>query len=364
MKRFSVRLLLAPVFLSGALMLSACPSAVCCDLPPEPILKQELLTNFADAVAVPTYERLATRLDALDAAARALRSEPTEARLAAARQAWLAAREPWARSEAFLFGPADSDGHASALDSWPVDRAALDGVFANDGVLTAESVRGLPATQRGFHAVEYVLFGEDGARAAESLTPRELEYLTLVTEEMKSVGAALTGAWTQTTAGQPPYRDTLAGTGLSADAIEPAVRVSAKRMVDGVIDLLDEVATAKLTAPYEAKDPSLLENQFARASVSDLVENLRGVESVYLGHAADVAVQGQTLRDVVGFGTDVDARVRGELTQALQALEKLPEPFPEALGAPASADEIEAARDAVRKVHGTFQRDVLPRVIP
>lgn len=355
----SLRLVLVPVLASGALLLGGCESPDCCT-PPEPLLKQDLAANFADAVVVPTYQRLATRLAELDAAARALRAEPTEARLTAARQAWFAARAPWEQGEAFQFGPVDSLGYEPALDSWPVSRTDVDAVLASDDALTAEYVGTLRETQKGFHTVEYLLFGEDAATTAEALTPRRLEYLTALTAELKSLGAALTGTWTQAAEGQPPYRDTLAGAGQSGNTAYPSVQSAAREMVSGIVRVLGEVADEKLAAPYDAKDPDLVESRFADNTVSDCANNLRGVESVYLGHLQDARAQGQTLRDVIGVGTDRDARIRGELAQALTALGRIPEPFRDAILAPGSADEIEAARDAVRNLKTTFERDVLP----
>ena len=87
-------------------------------------------------------------------------------------------------------------------------------------------------------------------------------------------------------------------------------------MVGGIINILDEVANGKIAGPYDAKDPSLVESQFAYNALSDFTHNLRGVENVYQGHVSDAAARGQTLRDVVGAGTALDARITDPATAA------------------------------------------------
>lgn len=358
----SLRFALTSVLASGALLLGACDgNKACCGMP-ESNLKQELVANFADAVVVPTYQKLATRLSELDAAARALQASPTAETLAAAKQAWFAARVPWEQSEAFLFGPVDSYGYDPALDSWPVNRTDLDAVLASNDTLTAEYVRNLQETQKGFHTVEYLLFGEGGAKTADQFTARQFEYLTAITNELKSVGAALANTWTQSVDGRPPYRDTLATAGQSGNTAYPSLEAAAQEMVGGITNILDEVANGKIADPYDAKDPNLVESQFAYNSLSDFTNNLRSVENVYMGHTSDGAAKGQTLRDVVGAGTDTDAKIISQLNAAISALAKIPEPFRDSITNPASKDEIEAAQNAIRDLHDTFQSQVLPLV--
>ncbi|QSQ27824.1 peptidase M75 [Pyxidicoccus parkwayensis] len=357
-----LRFALTSIVASGALFLSACgDDKDCCTLP-ESEVKQELVVNFADTVVVPTYQRLSTRLTELDAAARALQASPTADKLAAAKAAWFAARVPWEQSEAFLFGPVDSFGYDPALDSWPVNRTDLDAVLASSDALTAEYVRNLQETQKGFHTVEYLLFGEGGAKTADQFTARQFEYLTAITNELKSVGAALAGAWTQTVDGRAPYRDTLANAGQSGNTAYPSVQAAAQEMVGGIINILDEVANGKIADPYDAKDPNLVESQFAYNSLSDFTNNLRSVENVYQGHTAETAAKGQTLRDVVGAGTDLDNTITSQIKAAIDALAKIPEPFRDSITNAGSADDIEAAQAAIRKLHDTFQGQVLPLV--
>ncbi|QDE67772.1 MULTISPECIES: imelysin family protein [Myxococcus] len=355
------RRLLTPVVLAGALLGSACGSSDG-DLGPDSRLEQSLVTNFTDTVVLPTYQRLATRLTELDASVQALRNEPTQAKLDAARAAWFAARVPWEQSEGFLFGPVDSERYDPALDSWPVNRTDLDAVLASGDVLTPSYVRNLQETQKGFHTAEYLLFGDGGTKVPADFAPRQFEYLTAITAELKAVGDALAGAWTQTKDGKPPYRETLTTAGQAGNAAYPSLQSAAQEMVGGIINILDEVANGKIAAPYDAKDPDLVESQFAYNSLSDFTNNMRSVENVYLGHLSDTQAQGQTLRDVVGVDSELDVKVRAELAASIQALAAIPEPFRESIRAPAAAQRIEAAQAAINTLKRTFESQVLPLV--
>ncbi|MFP2928823.1 hypothetical protein ACLESO_27225 [Pyxidicoccus sp. 3LG] len=61
-------------------------------------------------------------------------------------------------------------------------------------------------------------------------------------------------------------------------------------------------------------------------------------------------------------GSACPGQIRGELTQAIAAPGRIREPFRDSVTDPAAADEIEAARTAVRTVRTTFGSRVLPFV--
>ena len=126
----------------------------------------QVIADFADRVVIPTYALLDERAAALHDAALALRAAPTPANLTAAQAAWVATRVPWEQSEGFLFGPVSAQGFDPAMDSWPVDRTDLEAVIASSDPLTATYIRNLPETQKGFHAIEYLVFGEARDRVA------------------------------------------------------------------------------------------------------------------------------------------------------------------------------------------------------
>lgn len=128
----------------------------------------KIVENYVDNVVLPTYASLKERNAALLTAIKNLATSRTDAAFKTACEAWLSAREPWERSEAFLFGPVDALGLDPNMDSWPLDQVAIvnhlkSGNFSelewgddddDDTIEAAQNVR-------GFHTLEYLLF-KDG----------------------------------------------------------------------------------------------------------------------------------------------------------------------------------------------------------
>ena len=128
---------------------------------------QEIVNNFVDVVALPTYAELVAKNTALYNAVSKLQATPTDENFEAAAEAWLAARQPWETSEAFLFGPVSELGLDPNMDSWPLDQDGIENLlksqdwaaFTWSGEYNEES-EAIEAAQalRGFHTLEYLLF--------------------------------------------------------------------------------------------------------------------------------------------------------------------------------------------------------------
>ena len=124
-----------------------------------------IINNYVDDVVLPTYKSLKEKNAALYTAVLAFKNNPSNENFEAAGAAWLNAREPWEKSEAFLFGPVDAEGLDPNMDSWPLDQVAIvntlkSGNFDDlnwgegdddDTVEAAQNVR-------GFHTLEFLLF--------------------------------------------------------------------------------------------------------------------------------------------------------------------------------------------------------------
>ncbi len=319
----------------------------------------QIVIDFADVVVVPTYQLLATRIDALHGAAEALAAAPDDTTLAAAQDAWLAAREPWEQSEGFLFGPVDTFGYDPAMDSWPVNHTDLDLVLASSDALTADYVANLQETQKGFHTAEYLIFGTARGKTAADVTGRELEYLTAITAELATVAHALAASWIATVDGRPPYRDVFATAGDRDNAAYPSLAAAAQEILDGMIGICDEVANGKIADPWDARDANLVESQFALNSIADFQDNLRSVENAYVGAVPAAGTAGVGIASyVAAHDPTLDQRVRDEIAAAVAAIGAIPPPFSTAITDDAASDEIEAAQLAVRTLQTTLEGEV------
>jgi len=305
-----------------------------------------VLEATVTSVILPTYRALAEQAELLLGTTSVL---TTEAELTAARQIWLQARHYWEQSEAFLYGPVADRGLDPALDSWPVDRVQLDQVLASNLELSAESVSAnLGGSLKGFHTIEYLLFGIDGARTAAALhaSPRELAYLLATVEALRNDTRDLYLAWAPegedfgtafALSGKPGGRYFTSGDGV-------------QQLLNGCADIADEVANGKLADPYKEKNPELVESQFAHSSLSDFADNLRSVENIYGGAGPTHSLSAL----VVEKDPALDQRVRAAVAAAIAAIAAISPtnapPFAHAILDPGRAPLIEAAQAAVQAV--------------
>ena len=124
-----------------------------------------VVSGYVNNVVLPTYKSLADGSVSLTAAVQAFYDTPSDDTFAAACEAWKVAREPWEKSEAFLFGPVDALGLDPNMDSWPLDQDAIvnilnSGNYDNLNWTDGDSDDAIEAAQnvRGFHTLEYLLF--------------------------------------------------------------------------------------------------------------------------------------------------------------------------------------------------------------
>jgi putative iron-regulated protein len=313
-----------------------------------------MLNDFANTVVLATYTELDNKAGELLSAVKALEANNTQANLEKAQQAWRATRKPWEQSEAFLFGPVDTQGLDPALDSWPVDHVNLQSVLNSNDALTVDFVSGLEDTQKGFHTIEFLLFRDGNQRKASDITARELEYLVSTTENLKASTSQLRLAW----APEGENFSSIVAQAGAGSAVYPSQSAAVQEMVNGMIVIADEVANGKISDPYNESDTTLVESQFSFNSISDFQDNIRGIQNVYMGKFMS---DGQGLNDFVNSqDPDLDARFQQEVQAAIDAIGAIPDPFRDSITANRGA--VQVAIDAVSKVQQTLEQDILPLV--
>ncbi|NIA70093.1 peptidase [Pelagibius litoralis] len=89
------------------------------------------------AIAHAGYEDSLITAKALQGAVDALIANPSEAKLTAAREAWVAARVPYQQTEVYRFGNAVVDDWEGKVNAWPLDEGLID--YVDSGLYGAES---------------------------------------------------------------------------------------------------------------------------------------------------------------------------------------------------------------------------------
>lgn len=139
-------------------------------------LLSRVVSNYVDVVVLPTYQDLVANNRALLTAVEAFQANPSNTTFSRCASAWLAAREPWETSEAFLFGPVADKGLDPNMDSWPLDQDAIVQILKsgnydylewsgdydedNDNIASKQAVR-------GYHTLEFLIFKDGKARTIQ-----------------------------------------------------------------------------------------------------------------------------------------------------------------------------------------------------
>lgn len=317
-------------------------------------LNTEVLASFSATIALPVYTDLAAKTSTLYDQVLALKTDgATDAELEACRTTWKQARQIWEQSESFLFGPVSTNNIDPRIDTWPVNFTDLDAQLNSDNEFTEAYINNLEDALKGFHPIEYLIYGSNGNKTASELTTRHLEYLEGLALNLKTLTASLETSWLTSTSGSYYTAFANAGNGSTVYATQLA---AFEELVNAMSDICDEVANSKINDVYEAQDPSLEESPFSKNSITDFTNNIKGVQNVYLGvYTAD----GKGLEDVVRtYNLQLDSDIKTKITTALTALGNITDPFGQAISS--QPIQIQNAVTAINDLKTELDEQLLP----
>lgn len=286
-------------------------------------LKKDVLVNISTNVCTQSYEDMYAKTQTLLTSVTALTTTTNDANLTAARTNWKAIRTTWEQTEAWLFGPVEANNIDPRIDTWPVDFNALETILKSNDALTESYVDGLDESLKGFHPIEYLLWGQKGAKTAAAFTPREKEFLLSLTQNLVKLSKEVRDTWT--TGGYQAQLST-AGSGSTEFTTQQTAYV---QIADAMEGICDEVANGKMKEPFDAQDPSKEESPFAKNSIIDFTNNINGVLDIYQGR---FAADGKGIEDVVRVNNlSLDAEIKSKHAAAIAALVAIDIPFGEAI---------------------------------
>ncbi len=302
---------------------------------------EEVLAVYTDQVVIRTYESMASEAIRLSQAVDHLVASPSDQGVITATQFWLKTRAYWEQSEAFLFGPAAFNHLDPKLDSWPLDQEQLDHVLGNidAGRLVVDDayVRDyLGAALRGFHAIEYLLFREGQPRRSADLAAGEKAYLKSATRVLMEDAITLEAWWagiehiSQEKLAILEAAEIEVGKAFGEEfrrAGKPGSRYASpqealEEILQGCVDIADEVAAEKIGGPAETKNPRDCESWYSWTSLEDFQNNILGIR---LAYTADGEKSVASL--VAAKNPQLNAAVLASITQALANVKALPSPY-------------------------------------
>ena len=321
--------------------------AACGQEGPDDELKGDVVQNYAEGVHH-LYSTSLKSAMALDQSIDRFVADPTPAHLEAAKRMWLDARDDYGPTEAFRFydGPIDNpdDGPEGLINAWPLDEAYIDyvegdpaaGIINNpeeyptiDAALlvSLNEVGGEENVSTGWHAIEFLLWGQDlnsggpGARPVEDYTTnanadRRATYLAVASDVLVGHLQDMVNAWAPGVGGN--YRAQF----VSQDADD-----ALQKIITGIGELSrGELAGERMTVAFEERSQEDEHSCFSDNTTADIIANARGIQMVYLGDFGGVS--GPGIKDLIAAeDEDLAAQLESEIANSVNLANAIPDPF-------------------------------------
>lgn len=314
-------------------------------------LHSEVLSDLSSKVIVSTYETMHTHAISLRNEINLFTSTPTATQLATIRNEWRAVRSAWEMSEGFLFGPVSIDNIDPRIDTWPIDFARIDSVIAAGQEFTPEYIFGLEESLKGFHPLEYLIWGSDGNKTSDQFTESELRFASALANDIVLLSEQLNAAWDE-------YYHSAFTTAGNGSSVYPTRRAAYEEVLAAMSGICDEVANGKIQEPLLMQDPALEESPFAKNSMTDFYNNVLSVRNIYYGM---YSTDGKGLEDLIrSQNLAMDAEIKTRIQAALNSLNNVTVPFGEAITS--QQTQLNQAIAAINDLGSYLDETVLPFV--
>jgi uncharacterized iron-regulated protein len=320
------------------------------------ISSREILSSIGTNTITATYSDLASKSSNLFDLVTAFVANPSASALNACRDTWKSTRSAWEQSEAFLFGPVSTNNIDPAIDTWPVDFTAMDSLINSTFDFSMDAnMDALDDALKGFHPIEYMLWGQNGAKTFTDFTIRQKEYLVALAKNTKKLTGNLATSWDKNNGSSFYYSFTNPS---STNAFYSTTKLVFEELVNAVAGICGEVAEGKMNAVFIAQDPSLEESPFSQNSMRDFTDNIRGVENVYLGK---YTTTGSGLSALVRqYNLSLDNAIKTKITNAISKCQAVTAPFGTAISTQATL--VQNAINAINDLKTTLENELLPFV--
>ena len=229
--------------------------------------QSDVSSAMVDSVVLPSYSRLSNASQDLNQALQNLVNNPTQSTFDKAKISWRSARKTWEVTETWAYGPAETLDFDPNLDDWPVSTNELAATLDSKSNFTAKTLQNLDTTSRGFHGIEYVLFGRNN-NLVEELSSNELAYLKSAGEDLENNADGLLQAWS-------------GSEGFGSTVVKADPRSAIADILAGMEGCLAEVADGKLGGAFDTNDSGELESTFSGNTGTDIVFNIKGVKTAW-----------------------------------------------------------------------------------
>lgn len=335
-------------------------------------VKKEIIGQFLGHTVAPTYSKLALYSDELVDDLETLKADMNQENVNKAAASFLEARHWWEMSEAFLFGAASDFGIDPHIDSWPLDEAAFNTLMSSPNMiaLLAEDEDGTYAGDNlgnallGFHGIEYILFREGQPRPVAEILDDYMIYAVAVARDLRNHCVQLEVSWigddapaahvalmeeleynTTVNGGDFSYGENMQKAG-QAGSTYATLTQALQAIIDGSIDISDEVGSSKIGKPHTGQDPTYVESPYSQKSIIDFYDNITSVKNAYMGGNEGERDESKSLHAYVkSIDSQLDNRVVEAIDNALAKISNMAAPFVNNYADPSAGEAMTACQE-------------------
>jgi putative iron-regulated protein len=279
-------------------------------------LESEVIQGFTNDLVFFRYSSLLNSSVTMQTSVANLTNQTTDSNLAQAKLDWKNLRSDWEQSEGFLIGPVESKDYDPNTDTWPTDYVQMDSLLNSTNPLSTNDVKNLSQSLRGYHPLEYMLWGEGGSRTASNFTSREKLYMnSLISDILSNNVQPLFNDWFL---GTDNYQNQVLTAGKGST--EFSTRQSLFLNIQSVMsDICNEVGTSKMYEPFIARDSTITESPYSGNTLIDFKSNIMGLQQVYMGMNG-----GKGLKDLVAAkNLQLDQKIQAQINAALNSFDQI-----------------------------------------
>jgi putative iron-regulated protein len=278
-----------------------------------------------------------------------LANETSNENLTAAKSLWKNLRADWEQSEGFLMGPVESNDYDPNTDTWPTDYVQMDSVLASSNTLTTDDVKNMPQSLRGYHPLEYMLWGKSGSKTAADFTTRQKKYMVSLIDDILSNNIQLL------------YNDWFLGSDNYAQQVSTAGKGSTEfttrqglflNIISAMADICGEVGSSKMYEPFIAKDSAITESPYSSNTLIDFKNNILGMQHVYMGLNG-----GKGIRNLVAAKQlDLDQKIQAQMNAAINSFSQITDRYEMAIFT--QRTQVQNTMDQLAALNELFETDL------
>ena len=131
-----------------------------------------------------------------------------------------------------------------------------------------------------------------------------------------------------------------------------------QQIIDGCMDISDEVGTSKIGKPHTGEDKNYIESPYSENSITDFYDNILSIQNSYMGGIEGKRDEAKSLHAYVkSVNAGLDSKVVAAIDNARAKIKAMKAPFVKNY-TDASCQEAMDACDALNKVLATVKEEL------